>query len=413
MIIKLKRILSFTEEQKVQQSGIFVSILFFLGLFVPTTIYQWMQNEVLYFIPFFIFLGSVLFLGNYLDKWQVIGGVTINLLLWLFTAVSSLRFSFGEAVYYLVLFVAVTSLFQIKFEFPEKYQSYLVNFSMNILNVATSITLLIGLGIVCKFRPITNLVIGSYPYFYDGLVESMVFQGKPVISFGTHSLAGFYLFLFFLMNILAFIKKRSSLNLIYSLLFMLLLLTVKSTTSLLFLLLAIVIFLVMCFFWKKSIFGLALSICIFLGIVVIVQFDLLELLRDNLLGKDSLNGLSVRYRQGGVIYNQIVEILKNPFIGTGTRSIDGTFYIDCGITHVAARIGIVGMIIFYGLFYRFIKNNIRHRYWGIVLFSLFVLFEVGFANLLYFRTVMTLPFVIFFISIFVKEKNELFLQEAI
>lgn len=405
--------INFNTEQKVQQTSMFVTILFFLGLFVPTTIYQWMQNEVFYFIPFFFFLLGLFILKNYSDKKQILLAVVMNLLLWIFTIFSPLRFSFGEAVYYIVLFLMVTSVFQLKFDFPKDYQTYLVNIALQGVTIATSIILIIGFGIIGKFRPITNFVIGSYPYFYDGLVESMVFQGKPVISFGTHSLAGFYLFLFFVMNLFAFVKKRKALNLIYSLFLILMLLAVKSTTSLLYLIIALVSLLVVCYYWKKPIFIIALSASLIFGIVIGIKFNLWEILKDNILGKDSLNGLSIRYRKGGVIYNQIVNILKNPLVGTGTRSVDGTFYIDCGITHVGARTGVLGIVLFYAMFFRFIKNNISNKVIGLGLFLLFFSFEIGFANLLYFRTVMTLPFILFFMTVLAKEKNELFFQEDV
>lgn len=390
-------------------TGKLVSFLFFVGLWLPTTNYQWMQHELIYLVPFVFVSAIILFLSKSIDKRQALLGCLLMMGLIVFTMISNLRFSFGEAIYYLGLFFCVVLLFQMDFSKGESNDENLVSYVISMLTIATGIIIFLGIGIIVKFTPVTRAVIGSYPYFYDGLVESMVSQGKPIISFGTHSLAGFYIFVFFLLNLLVFLKKKRVTNFIFSLVMMSFLVAIKSTTSYVYLILAGIILLTVCFFWNKKIFVVGIIISVLAGIGLVMKTGILDTLKSNIVGKDSLNGIGIRYRKGGVIYNQIVNILKNPLVGTGTRSIDGTFYIDSGITHVAARTGIAGMLIFYTMFFNFIRNNLKKLSWVVIVFLIFMSFEVGFANLFYFRTLFMLPFIIYFLKVMLNEKNELFL----
>ena len=70
--------------------------------------------------------------------------------------------------------------------------------------------------------------------------------------------------------------------------------------------------------------------------------------------------------------------------------------------HIAQRVGLVGLGIFYLMFYRFLQKNLS-KVLTIIIFLTFLSFEVGFANLLYFRTLFILPFIILFLKSFDQE----------
>src|SRR5262249_34879053 len=57
-----------------------------------------------------------------------------------------------------------------------------------------------GLAVIVQYQPARNFLISHYSSFYPELVPSLTSIGKPVLTFGSHSTAAFFYYLFFLIN---------------------------------------------------------------------------------------------------------------------------------------------------------------------------------------------------------------------
>ncbi|WP_314065812.1 hypothetical protein [uncultured Vagococcus sp.] len=377
--------------KKLQTTDI-IGMLFLVGLYLPATVGHWMRNEMIYVSFLILVLLILLIKQSAISTFNKISFFVINGLLMGYTLLGNYPMNpYGMLIYYALMFVALMLIFSldfsgITFEFS----------SLNrILKVASIITIIMGLSIIINFEPVVNLIKGGYDYFYGGLVGTMINEGKPVNTFGTHSIAGFYLFIFFLMNILAFIKVRHYDNLLYALVLLYFLVEVKSTTSYVYLVLGIGVILLMVFMYDKKYFFILLGGVTIAFLVFGLKSDIVTTLKQNLFAKQSSNGVGIRYGKNGTITVQIARILEKPYKGLGYISIWGTYYIDCGITHFAQRVTVLGMILIYSNFFVFIKRHLG-KLFGASLFLLFMSFEVGFSNLLYFRTLFMLPFIISF-----------------
>src|SRR6266404_8579143 len=105
--------------------------------------------------------------------------------------------------------------------------------------VANTLNIACGIAILAGNEWVGGLLSNSYSEFYPELVPAMVSLHKPVLTFGTHSLAGFFLYVFFWLNWETYKKDRSKLALWFALSELVLLIAVASFTSLAFSVLAL------------------------------------------------------------------------------------------------------------------------------------------------------------------------------
>ncbi|MCK7558108.1 hypothetical protein MKQ70_25120 [Chitinophaga sedimenti] len=85
-----------------------------------------------------------------------------------------------------------------------------------------SVLLLVGaVMIITKVYDISPILKNSYSAFYPDLLMIMLDWGrKPVLTFATHSIAGFYFFIFFLLNYKTYQIKRERKFLLVAYLFL-------------------------------------------------------------------------------------------------------------------------------------------------------------------------------------------------
>src|SRR6266478_6088951 len=95
----------------------------------------------------------------------------------------------------------------------------------NLLNIACGVAILVGSQWITEFLP------KYYWTSQDELVPSMLTLHKPVLTFGSHSLAGLFLYLFFWLNWENYKVRRSTMALIFALSYFILLLGLTSFTS--------------------------------------------------------------------------------------------------------------------------------------------------------------------------------------
>ncbi len=369
-----------------------VAFLFVGGLFLPTTIPHWMRNEMIYVSFLIVTLSLLLIKQPVISTFNKVSFFIINGLLMGYTLLGNYAMNpYGMLIYYAIMFVALMLIFSLDFSETE----FDFNSLNQVLKVVSIIMIMMGLSIIVNFEPFINMIKGGYDAFYGGLVPTMIMEGKPVNTFGTHSIAGFYLFIFFLMNILAFVKVRQYDNLLYSIVLLYFLIEVKSTTSYVYFVLGIATILLIVFMYNKKYFFVLLGGLTLFFLFFGLKSDIVTTLKQNLFSKQSSNGVGIRYGKNGTITVQIARILEKPYKGLGYISIWATYYIDCGITHFAQRVTVLGMLLIYSNFFVFIKRHLGMLVGG-AFFLLFMSFEVGFSNLLYFRTLFMLPFILCF-----------------
>ncbi|MBP1043671.1 hypothetical protein I6N95_21825 [Vagococcus sp. BWB3-3] len=389
----------------VNTQSIVLSLLV-VGLFLPTSVGQWMRNEIFYFVILGAFLLLLFLIQKKVDKVQLGVAVLLNGLLLFYTASAKNIENPPEMYrYYAILFLMMTLIFCLDLDIKNSRLDY----SRWALNGISVIFILWSLSAILHIELFTNFIIGPYQAFYDGLVQTMLSEGKPINVFGTHSLAGFYLFIFATLHMLTFYVTRKYFNAVAASLFLIFLVATKSTTSYVYFIIGSGLFLLMLYLVNKKTFIIGLVVAAVLGVILSVKFDLFSVLKSNLFDKASNNGMGIRFREGGTIAVQIDRVMANPFKGTGYRSIWETYYIDCGFTHFAQRLSLPGMILIYLSFFRFLK---KHLNWLLAsfLFTMFLLFEIGFANFFYFRTLFILPFIVFYISQLIAYNKEVKLE---
>lgn len=378
--------------------SLILSILFFIGLYLPTipTDGNWMQLEIIYLAIAIIVIVVLLFKQKKIDIKQITLGVIFNGLALYFTKISNPNSNPKEMLlYYLIFFIALTLVLQLDFTNvnSESVMKYLKIFLLCI----SILSIIISVSIIAQIGPITGRLITYYSSFYPELVPRMISLGKPVNTFGVHSLAGVFNFLFFLLNFATFYVLKAKEHFIISLFFLFFLVRLQSTTSLVCLLIAIMIIGIYIYTENKYIFFGLLALVITFLVLSWNELSIVQILKRNLFNEDSTNGLMVRFGPKGVLYGSLQQIIQYPFKGTGYVSVPDTYYIDSGIIHFALRTSVIGMLAFYGMLLNFFVKNLNWLM-GVALFTLFMFFEIGFSNFLYFRIIYFLPFFIFYLK---------------
>ncbi|BCC14771.1 hypothetical protein [Bacillus cereus] len=264
-----------------------------------------------------------------------------------------------------------------------------------ILNVVNVISAIFSFSIIFGFTPIVDILENWYSYFYDELISSAILLKKPVNTFTTHSIAGFYSFIFFLMNILTFVVLKRKIHLLYSLMYMMFLFFMQSSTSLVYFALCFGAIIVVFRRYKLvTFFGVSLLLVYIM--MDFQSFSIIDMINEKLFSKK--NGLMVRYDETtGVLGEQIDLLLSNPFRGYGYTVLPGLPYVDSGYIEYALRGSIFGLgLIILGLFF-FLKRNLGFKM-GFIILMIFLSFEVGFSNLIYFRSLFIMPFLVAYLT---------------
>jgi hypothetical protein len=268
----------------------------------------------------------------------------------------------------------------------------------NVLNVAC------GAAILAGNEWIGQVLSNSYSQFYPELVPAMVGLHKPVLTFGTHSLAGFFLYLFFWLNWETYKSRRSTLALLFAVSDLFLLLGVASFTSVAFAILALAQMGI--WLWKQSrrVFVIAAA-CAALLVPVGVQWfednldasQLVPQIAGTLLDS-SISGPLARYGPGGNVRPTLDYIREHPLSPIGFAKPISAYVIDSGPLEYLLRGSVPLLLLIYVGLYRFLRHNLQSRAHVLTLFFVIIAFETGFSALSYFRTAYLLPVVVIYLN---------------
>ena len=281
-------------------------------------------------------------------------------------------------------------------------------FLANVLNLVCGAAVLAGSEWVADFLP------SYYWTSASDLVPLMLSMHKPILTFGSHALAGLFTYLFFWANWEDYRTRRGSLALLFALCYFVLLLALTSFTSLGFAILVAVQ--VGAWSWKR---GLRFCVVSSLSVVLVVLTathsfadqldaakDLPQLAELAFLNGDR-NGPLSRYGPEGTLRPAITYLFEHPFSPIGlsrsTSDLDvGSsvhFFVgDSGPLEYLLRGSVPLLFLIYFGVYRFLRWNLAWRSHWVTLFAVILFFETGFSALTSSRTLFLLPFFVVYLN---------------
>ena len=261
-----------------------------------------------------------------------------------------------------------------------------------------------GLAIIAGTDSARNFFVSHYTMFFPELVEDMTGLGKPVLTFGTHSVAAFFFYLFFWLNHESFKALRSTKYLLFATGYIVLGFCLLSVSGLLLMSLATAQLLFYFFHQRPRLAGaLMTALC---ACTVFLYGSLREQVQD-LQDAGSLaseivmsptNGFLGRFSDLGTVYSTVNYIRAHPFrpVGVGYRS--DLFFGDSGPVEYYLRGSAPLVVAVYGGLYLFLRNNLLARRDALHLLLVIVLFEVGFSVLTYIRFLYILPAIVVYLN---------------
>jgi hypothetical protein len=269
--------------------------------------------------------------------------------------------------------------------------------------VINVVSLVAGTLIIANVPVIDRAIVDWYSAFRPGLTTEMVVIGnKPVLTFGTHSMAAFVVYLFFSMSLLAYQAGRGRLWLLGAIGDLWLLSQFHATTATILLLVASGHLI-----WiplrrasrpvRNVTIGLAAMILIAAGIWLAGQPATADALRAGVFG-DSSHGFIVRYGANGLLASNLDYLVEHPFLPIGVTFSPSLYLGDSGWVVNALRGSVVLVLAVYGGILAFTVANAGSRAVGIWLGCVIAVFELGFTPLQYFRFLALLPLIVVFLN---------------
>jgi hypothetical protein len=262
----------------------------------------------------------------------------------------------------------------------------------------------VGLGLSLNVDVANRFIKTFYSSFYPDLLVAMLdWYHKPVLTFATHSTAGFFFYLFFYLNLRRFRSTGSIVSLGLTLAILLLGFNVRSTTSTVLMALASV----------QVVWGLlrrrrlwrgvatALALVLTVGLLVLgagstkpYADSVIRMIRGN---REA--GLGSRFSEGGTLAGNVRYLRDNPLSPIGlTYGPESLFYGDSGIVLVLLRGSVPLLLLTYLGFGYLLVRNLRNWRDALWLFVVTCAFEIGYTPLQLFRFTAFLPFLMVYLN---------------
>ncbi len=279
-----------------------------------------------------------------------------------------------------------------------------------LFNIANGINITLATLLLMEVESVTQFFLANYAFGDEELLPNMMYQGKPVLTFGSHSLAGFFFYLLFYVTFQTFAKTGSKLNLVYALSYVFLLTRLASFTSVIFTAVALVQ-LMLHFQWHKSaLAGFAASVVLLAGVAFIAprmeMFDDFSEEVSSVVHREE-NGLVGRYAESGALAVNFEYIADHPFHPIGLGFSDNLFYTDSGPVEYFLKGSLPLLLSVYTGAFLFFRQNLKSKKQALFVFLVFLSFELGFPNLQYIRTQCFLPFLVVYLNGLEKQPESL------
>lgn len=239
--------------------GRILFVLAVVAFLFPTTLNGIVTNTYLLIFATLleiVFISLILFGKLKINKIQGMYSLAILLILLiatLFTPLSGIKF--GSFMYYLS-YITISSI-------DFKNSEYSKTNNINAYRFFSILVILLGLCMILNIPIINNIEYKFYGAYYQELIPLMQMGSKPVLTFSTHSVSGFAMFLFFCMSFFTYKKFHMKIDLFLSFGFCFLIVNLKSFTAIMYFVIAIgMIFTLLS---RKTV----IRICVFIGLVII------------------------------------------------------------------------------------------------------------------------------------------------
>ena len=266
---------------------------------------------------------------------------------------------------------------------------------VNGINIAMGIAILLGV------RSVQDFIIAHYAYAGEGLLAAMMLLRKPVLTFASHSIAGFFFYLFFWINLQAYKSRRQKIFMFFAVSYVVLVLAVFSVTGVV--LGCIASLQLLLFAWKSTRHKFVACALLFLIVFSAILFGpRVDWARPARIATDILttpgSGWLGRYVPGGTMYEDLEYVRAHPLSPAGVGFKEGLMAGDSGPIEYLFRGSFILLFLVYAGFYYFLRRNLVCRMHVYVLFVVVLAFETGISTLLYFRTLYLLPVFVVYLN---------------
>jgi len=272
-----------------------------------------------------------------------------------------------------------------------------------VFQVITVVSLVLGYALALDVGVADRLLVAWYGAFYPTLVSNMVVLfNKPVLTFGTHSMAGFMIYLFFYLHFRAWLTQGGWRRLAAAGGFLGLLVALTSTTGLAFAVIAglqIAFVLQRALPQQRALIAVAILLAALVGAAALGldAGTLLAQAEDAIVG-DRVRGLFSRYATDGLLASTMKYLSESPLQPIGVGATDTLYLGDSGLVMNLLRGSVPLLIAVYGGLWLFLRTNLDDRRSALWLWVCVVLFEVGFTPLQYFRFLGFVPLLVVYLN---------------
>lgn len=375
-----------------------IVVLFLIGLYIPTST-GGIQSPKLVALPIPLFLlgfSPLLVLKGMGNYWLRAIACFIPATVLLCSFISPFPITGVGPIYsYCMLGI----LYAVKLK-VEEYEFYPV-LSRGLL-AANLLSAFLGISIILQYGPILGFLIEHYNYFYPELLPAMFLLRKPVLTFCTHSIAGFFVFLFFWMNLRTYEIRRTVSNLCFAIMYLVFSLFLFSFTSLFFLIweIAFLLRLSLKRNWKLTLAGVLVLGCAGLVLSSWVDKDLQQRFADYAVSvlQSQGSGLAGRYTSTGTLVGDMAFLHDNPWRPVGLTGTNHLFFVDSGPMEYMLRGSLPLLLLIYSGCVIFLTSNLRDKKDALVIIGAVFVIELAFAILPFARFMFALPFLVVYLN---------------
>jgi hypothetical protein len=381
-----------------------ILLLLVVAIYFPTSVdgyisvpLFWVSNAVT-----FSFLGILFVRRN-----GILGALPLSLaccipgILVLFTMLSPSReFSYGaSAPFALISIVTCLNLRDVGFGNGRTItRIWLV---LNVVNLSLIVFLLFKQGVVVDFF-VTHFSGG-----YDGLVETMLAEGKPVLTFASHSTASFFYFTFFVLNLLTYTNRGKRVTLLFALLNLACTASLQSVSGYILTFVGVLILVVLVSSSSYRLWFIAAATILIAAIIYrfppVTQFEGNQSIVEAFMRRES--GFRARYTSGGVLWPTISYIVDHPFSPIGLGFSRELWLMDSGPVNLILRGSLPLLVTVYGALWSFLRRNLFSRKLAYGMFTMYLAFEIGMTHLYSFRAIAFLPFTVVYLNFLESNKK--------
>ena len=373
-----------------------ILILFGIAIFSPSSV-SGVYSEKLWLLYFAVLAALYLLLivrkNGIASSWACANSMGLVAVIIAATITSSLSdYRWGGLLGYLLL--AILFAINLRDLNEEKYLRNIFIFT-NVINIVLSALIVLGNSAVREFY------VAHYTAYYPELVEFMTNAGKPVLTFGTHSLAAFFFYLFFWMNFERYKFSSDRIDIGLAICNLILCVVLFSISGLLFAGFGCVQVLTYSMREKPkitfAILGLAAIVMLANLGPILDQGSVLFNAAQGILSSPT-NGLLGRFSDLGTLHSTVLFIKEHPFRPVGISYRGDLFFGDSGIAEYYLRGSIFLVFLVYIGLFNFLKHNLILRRHAIHLFVVIFLFEAGYTSLVSIRVLYFLPSIIVYLN---------------